>query len=376
MKALKWLIIVSISFIAVLAVLSIRPAPEKIEYGVTFTKYFADELGVDWIDVYQALLDDLKVRKLRLAAHWPMIEPERDMYDFSDLDYQISEASKRDASIILAIGRRLPRWPECHTPHWVGYMGWDEQKMEIRQYLTAIVTRYKDEPHIKLWQVENEPYLSAFAGYICGPLDEGFLKEEVALVKSLDPDTPVLLTDSGNERFHERHFFLEESFVERSANIPCKCGKVRFVLDLPKLDMRFVLVARDDCREILPDFHFLLVPPHVPDPVRRVAFRPARQAPPDCENDGRITFRRFADLVIEIGKIVHVAFGLDHRPVRSEAKLADFQIIEERLIDIDPIDAELIGKIFRKGDAVLDFFRRRTNGKHRKYGDEGNTDND
>ena len=181
-----------------LGMLAYRPVPDQIEYGATFSKFFADELGVDWIDVYQAALDDLKIRKFRLVAYWPSIEPERDTYDFSDLDYQITEASARDAEVILAIGRRLPRWPECHTPQWVGTMPWEEQKMELRQYLTAVVERYKDEPAITMWQIENEPYLHAYAGHICGELDEEFLKEEIALVKKLDPSRKVLVTDSGN----------------------------------------------------------------------------------------------------------------------------------------------------------------------------------
>ena len=49
-------------------------------------------------------------------------------------------------------------------------MEWEEQKMEIRQYLTAVVERYKDESIITHWQVENEPYLSLFAQEICGSL--------------------------------------------------------------------------------------------------------------------------------------------------------------------------------------------------------------
>ena len=199
MKKIALAAIIGICGIALLAAaLSYRPVPERIDYGVTFSKFFADELGVDWIDVYQAALDDLQIRKFRLVAYWPLIEPKRDVYDFSDMDYQITEAAARDAEVILAIGRRLPRWPECHTPQWVGTMPWEEQKMELRQYLTAVVERYKDEPAITMWQVENEPYLHAYAGHICGELDEAFLKEEVTLVKSLDPSRPVLVTDSGN----------------------------------------------------------------------------------------------------------------------------------------------------------------------------------
>jgi hypothetical protein len=49
-----------------------------------------------------------------------------------------------------------------------------------------------------MWQVENEPYLSLFAYDHCGALDEAFLTEEIAFVKSLDGTRPVLVTDSGN----------------------------------------------------------------------------------------------------------------------------------------------------------------------------------
>ncbi len=198
MRILKWVLVILITLTVAAALLSIRAAPEKIEYGASFTKLHADELHLDWKKVYIAILDDLGVRKLRLAAHWPMVEPEKDVYSWSELDYQIREASKRDADVILAIGRRLPRWPECHVPEWAKGLSWDGQKQQLRAYLRAVVERYKDEPSIKYWQVENEPYLGLFAKEHCGELDEAFLKEEVALVRELDPSRPVLVTDSGN----------------------------------------------------------------------------------------------------------------------------------------------------------------------------------
>lgn len=177
--------------------LSYRAEPERTVYGVTFSPLYAEELGHDWRTVYRALLDELGVKRLRLAAYWERIEPERDVYDWRELDYQIEEAKKRDAEIILSIGRRLPRWPECHIPGWVGYMPWEEQQMEIRQYLTAVVERYRDEDAIVMWQVENEPFLRVFAHDECGALDVEFFDEELALVRALD-DRPILLTDGGN----------------------------------------------------------------------------------------------------------------------------------------------------------------------------------
>lgn len=197
---------------ACLSLLAYTPKPEHISYGASFSTLYAVELGLDWKAVYRAMLDDLGVRKLRLVAYWPLVEPERGRYDFSELDFQIREAGERNADVILAIGRRVPRWPECHVPEWAQPLSWDEQKKEIREYLTALVERYKDEPTVKLWQVENEPYLHAFAGHICGELDEDFLREEVTLVRKLDPTRPILVTDSGNLGTWYRPYRLGDAF--------------------------------------------------------------------------------------------------------------------------------------------------------------------
>lgn len=176
---------------------TIRPVPADVTYGASFSVMHAEDLGLDWRATYRAVLDDLKVRNLRIPAYWPRVELERDVYSWSELDFQLSEARARDAQVVLAVGRRLPRWPECHVPDWAQSLSWDEQKTELRAYITAVVERYKDNPAITYWQVENEPYLKAFAFEHCGELDETFLKEEIALVHSLD-SRPVLVTDSGN----------------------------------------------------------------------------------------------------------------------------------------------------------------------------------
>ncbi len=177
--------------------LSYRAEPQSIEYGMTFSARYAEELGLDWKEVYGAMLDDLGVRRIRIPVYWDAVEEERSVYSWGDLDYQMHEAEARDADVILAIGRRVPRWPECHVPSWAEKLSWEDQKDEIRAYIRAVVGRYADEPALALWQVENEPYLSVFADDQCGALDEDFLREEIALVRSLDT-RPILITDSGN----------------------------------------------------------------------------------------------------------------------------------------------------------------------------------
>ncbi len=194
-----------IGIVVVLAVLVIavlwlayKPVPDQISYGMSFNTPYARELGLDWQETYDAIIDELGVRKFRLAAHWPMIEPTDGVWNFTELDYQVQRAEEVGATVILAVGRRLPRWPECHIPDWVASQPWEDQKRQQIDYMTAVVERYKDSPAIIYWQVENEPFLSLFAFEHCGPLDEAFLAEEIALVKSLDGTRPILVTDSGN----------------------------------------------------------------------------------------------------------------------------------------------------------------------------------
>ena len=175
-----------------------KPIPSDITYGMSFNTLYAQELGLDWKEVYDAILTDLGVRHLRLAAHWPMVEPTQDTYNFTELDHQLAKAGEVGAEVIFGVGRRLPRWPECHVPTWAKKLSWEQQQEEILEYITLVVERYKDDPSITHWQVENEPFLEVFATEHCGVLDESFLEKEIALVKALDPSRPILVTDSGN----------------------------------------------------------------------------------------------------------------------------------------------------------------------------------
>lgn len=183
---------------AILFLLARKEEPDQISYGMSFNAPYALELGLDPMTVLTALIDEMGIRDFRLAAHWTLIEPSRGKYDFTLMDEEVKAVERVGGTIIFGVGRRLPRWPECHIPEWASGLTWDEQKDELREYIRAVVTRYKNSPALTYWQVENEPFLGAFAREECGSLDQAFLDEEIALVRSLDPAHPILITDSGN----------------------------------------------------------------------------------------------------------------------------------------------------------------------------------
>jgi len=168
---------------------------QPMNWGVTFSwPYTQFELGLDPQEVYLAILDDLKVDHIRLSAYWNEIEIQKGQYDFSDLDFLMKEAKDRNVKVILAVGRRLPRWPECHDPLWLSTTNAIEAEDDQLKFVEKVVTRYKDFDNILYWQVENEPYLSTFG--ICPPLQTDLFKSEIKLVKKLSAK-PVLVTDSG-----------------------------------------------------------------------------------------------------------------------------------------------------------------------------------
>lgn len=196
MKKLKNIFIGLIVFLFLIFLLSRGPAHKKedLEYGVTFSKKQAENLGLDWKKMYIDILDDLGARKIRLPAYWNEIENENGKFNWNSLDWQIEEAGERNAEIILAVGGRLPRWPECHFPEWTNNISQEERQNRTLNYIKAVVERYKSYSQITAWQVENEPFLSHFGD--CPKLDSKFLDKEIAAVREIDSRS-IVITDSG-----------------------------------------------------------------------------------------------------------------------------------------------------------------------------------
>jgi len=171
------------------------PGTKKIDFGVTFSPSQAKYLGIEPKEVLQASIDDLGIKKYRISAYWNVVEKKQGIFDFSDIDWQIDMIEKTGGETILAIGRRLPRWPECHDPEWLTGVTESVAQQKTLNLLEKTVLRYKDRSSIVAWQVENEPLLSIFGK--CPKPDKKFYKSEVDLVKELDPTRPIVVTESG-----------------------------------------------------------------------------------------------------------------------------------------------------------------------------------
>ena len=171
------------------------PLAKEITWGVSFSQKHTENFGLNFKETYLALLDDLGVRNIKLITQWDLIEPEKDKYYLEDLDWQIKTAEEKGAKLLLVIGMKTGRWPECHIPEWAKNLNKEEQQKEILEMIEEVVLRYRDRVSVGAWQVENEPF---FPFGECPWSDINFLKKEIDLVKSLDTQKkPILISDSG-----------------------------------------------------------------------------------------------------------------------------------------------------------------------------------
>ncbi len=88
---------------------------QPLEQGVSFIPAYASSLGVNPEQTMDALLD-INIRHFRLVSYWNQLEPQPGQYNFSELDWQFEKAERANAKVILTLGLRQPRWPECHAP--------------------------------------------------------------------------------------------------------------------------------------------------------------------------------------------------------------------------------------------------------------------
>ncbi len=218
LKLIFKLVLVLIVIVALLFVLfnwPVKSKNENMEWGISFSTEGARGIGLDWKETYLAILDDLKPERVRIASYWTQVEKEPGVYDFSDVDFQLVEAEKRGLDVVLAIGMKVPRWPECFIPEIYGgnkeVIGEENaldpplKKGEIKErreaallaYEKAFFERYKGNKTVKIWQVENEPFLP-FGDCPKGAITEELVDKEVNQAREiLGKEAKIMVTDSG-----------------------------------------------------------------------------------------------------------------------------------------------------------------------------------
>lgn len=193
-KYFLWILLLVIMPLIIYFFVGFSETKEDIKWGVNFSLKQTEFLEIDARETYLALIEDLGFKNIKISVHWDLIEKEKELFDFSELDWQIAKAEENNVKLILAIGMKTPRWPECHIPKWAKKLNKEDQQERIINMVEIIVSRYVDCSTVIAWQVENEVFLNFGK---CPWKDVDFYKEEITAVKSIDKKRPIIVTDSG-----------------------------------------------------------------------------------------------------------------------------------------------------------------------------------
>lgn len=165
-----------------------------IEYGVSFSIKQCRNFGLDDSDCLRWLIKFMGFKRFRLMSYWDEIESSPGKCNFSYLDKHIDMISNHKGKISLCLGVRQPRWPENHWPEWAMSLNKSNRDEALANFIKLTVNRYKSNPSIVSYQLENEALLKSFG--LNPEVDRSRLQREFALIKAIDPLKPIVMTTS------------------------------------------------------------------------------------------------------------------------------------------------------------------------------------
>ncbi|EKD32905.1 MAG: hypothetical protein ACD_76C00119G0002 [uncultured bacterium] len=194
-QAIRLVILIAFCTAVLFLFASIRSRQaERVSFGATFSPFHARELGLDPQNVFLALLNEQNFEVFRVPVPWNEIESTEGNFDFSELDWIMNKASLSNKKIVLAIGQKVPRWPECFWPGWFAQYSGLERDKRVLSMIEAVVLRYRSNTALLAWQVENEPFLRFGE---CSGRNPDLLGKETNLVRKLDPEHKIIISASG-----------------------------------------------------------------------------------------------------------------------------------------------------------------------------------
>ena len=173
--------------------------PAPVQVGISFSPFRAAYLGLDYKTAFRRL-EAMHFRVIRLSTYWDQVD--RDGYD--QLDWLMNEARRSHQPIALTVGMKALGWPEFFIPASAMPIDGLRQGQDVAadsgfrdtalSFVSDTVRRYRDNPALIAWQVENEPFNRA------GPrrlwIDAEFLRDEIDRVRQLDDHHRPLIVNA------------------------------------------------------------------------------------------------------------------------------------------------------------------------------------
>lgn len=178
-----------------------------VDLGVTYSYPQALWLFEDETKAKVVLAETAKlgIKNFRLEAYWNWLQKDSSaQLDLNSLEWQLEVMEKYGAeTVVLCLGRKVPRWPEYHIPEWTKQLPEAEFKDQLLIYLARLTSHFSQDSRITHFQVENEPLFSFGQGKKFYEKrfknQKEFLVREIFAVKENDYLLrPIIVTDPGD----------------------------------------------------------------------------------------------------------------------------------------------------------------------------------
>src|SRR5256886_13945512 len=195
-----------VPFLAIAPFHLFMPAPVKahgvappVQVGISFSPVRAGYLGLDYRSAFKRL-EAMHFRVIRLSSYWDQVDND----GYHQLDWLMTEAQRARQPIALTVGMKALGWPEFYVPTSVMDVTSLNQGQDVASdsslraatlaFVEDTVLRYRENPALVAWQIENEPFNRA------GPqrlwIDAEFLRDEITSVRQLDAHHRPLIVNA------------------------------------------------------------------------------------------------------------------------------------------------------------------------------------
>jgi hypothetical protein len=169
--------------------------------GTSFARWRAEALGLDYRAAFERICA-MRLALIRLSASWREIA----QFGYEHLDWLLGEAGRVNQPVLLTVGMKALGWPEFYLPDELQPGDAAVQRRALA-HVRDLARRYRDNPMLKAWQIENEPFNRS--GPHAWTIARRVVRGEAQAVRALDRDRPLVITtfahfDEGLDRSSSR----------------------------------------------------------------------------------------------------------------------------------------------------------------------------
>ena len=130
-----------------------QTADQPRQWGLIWTTEL-ESLGLTTADLEQ-IVKLVAFKRLQLTAPWSLVEPQNNLYDFSQVEAAFKVAQTYNLQVSLQLGL-YQTGSQCYLPAWATNLKPEDLQRELQGFIKAIIEHFDDYRHLLAYQLEPE----------------------------------------------------------------------------------------------------------------------------------------------------------------------------------------------------------------------------